>query len=200
MIIEDIHFLYTEIIIACVQLRQTIGDEFFVKILDYKLRDFTNAFVRVSNSPSGHNAAQDNPRLRAIDSLLELLSQLEHLNIGDHLRLLTCREFLLKAKLSVIREPNRVSAKQENAETALPPEVPFRSKAMRFPERTKKANQVREEVLKFIQFNHQARTKDITNQFSAISYRTILRSLKELVNQGVITRQSEGKNVQYMVK
>ncbi|OGN33901.1 MAG: hypothetical protein A3I39_01405 [Candidatus Yanofskybacteria bacterium RIFCSPLOWO2_02_FULL_47_9b] len=181
---EDNHILYADIIIACVQLRQTVGDNFFVQTFDTKLKNFINA------------SGQADSRLQSVESLLELLAQLEHLNLGDQLQLLACRELLLKDKLSIIQKikPTKLAkikpAKEEKEMIPLP---------VRFPERTKKANQVREEILKFIQHNHQARTKDIVSQFSAISHRTIHRNLKELVNQGLVVRHSDdGGAIRYL--
>lgn len=177
---EDHQILYADIIIACVQLRQTVGDDFFVKTFDVKLKNFISASIQADS------------RLQSVESLLELLSQLEHLKLGEQLQLLACRELLLKDKLSIIQKikPTKlVKTKpvKEEKEMIPPP--------ARFPERTKKANQVREEILKFIQHNHQARTKDIVGQFSAISHRTIHRNLKELINQGLVTRRPDDGGV-----
>lgn len=144
---KDSRLLYMDIIIACVQLRQSVGDELFIKVFS------------------------------VVDSLLELLSGLEHLEAGEHLQLLACRRLLLKDKLAAIRKIK-------------PPARP-KKPAVRFPERTKKVNQVREEILKFIRNGHQVRTKDIVNQFNVISHRTILRNLKKLVSQGLVVRLSE---------
>jgi len=160
---EDIHLHYTDIIIACVQLRQAVGDEFFIKILP------------------------------PIESVFELISQVERLDVAERLQLLACRRLLLKDKLSILRDINSLArqkraAQKKSMDTSA---KPVKAKTTRFPERNKKVNELREQILGFIRDSREARTKDIVSQFHATSQRTILRNLKELVHQGLVVKQAE---------
>ena len=168
---------FTDFIIACIQLRQTITDHFFVELLDKKLKSFIEA----------SQDANLQSKLRSVESLLELLAQIEHLGIGEKLPILTCREQLLRSKLATM--PKEA--------TGLP--IPLTTKPVinRFPERTKKASKVREEILVFIRKRVAVRTKEIIDQFSAVSERTIKRSLKDLVQQGLVEKQSENNATHY---
>lgn len=194
---EDLS-IYTEIIIACVKLRQKIGDGFFCSLLDDKLKSFIKNF-----SQSGDSVAQYSPRLASVDSLLELMNQLEHLKLVEHLEVLPCQELLLRQKLLILkslRPEVKITEKEKPAKETKSKSEAKEPAKQRFPQRSQKANQVREEVYRFIEQNGQVRTRDIVSQFGALSHRTILRSLKELVNQGLIAKQSEGGGVQYVVK
>ena len=189
--------LFTEIILSCVRLRQDIKDDFFAVSLDNKLKNFIKASQCI-------NVAQYHPLLYEINSLLELLNQLEHLEIGNKLLILPCRELLLKDKLSVLRamKPPETSAdaekKKETLASAEPPAQKIEPEpAVKFPERTRRTNQVREEILGFIRNERRVRTKDILAQFGAISQRTIKRNLKELVGRGIVSKESGKSSTHY---
>jgi hypothetical protein len=195
------HSLFTQAIISCVRLRLVLVDPHFADLLERKTQNYITAFV-AQNSSLEDNVAQYSSRIYAINALLEVVDQVEHLKLADSAVLLPCRELLLSYKLQTLKlfklvKFSKIPAKQDDLreiEQSIAPKITIQNK---FPQRTKKANRVREEILGFIKQTDRVRTKDILSQFGAISPRTIKRSLKELVVQGLIQKESDRNSTHY---
>ncbi|HEY4504223.1 MAG TPA: hypothetical protein VJI73_00440, partial [Candidatus Paceibacterota bacterium] len=68
------------------------------------------------------------------------------------------------------------------------------------PERgTKGLNPSKQKILEFIKSYPNTRTKDIINEFNALSDRTVKRSLTELMQIGLLKKKIENKAVYYSI-
>ncbi len=187
---EEIQDRYFAALISCVELRKGISDVFFVETLDTKLRS-----LMIS-----HGSTEPQQVVSDINLLLEFITQLQHLQMVEAVSSAECIEKLLRLKITIIQ--NKKEAPRVKKTLAKPtavdnvPHVVSPPKD-RFPQRTHKANQVREEILNFVRRKERARTKEILGQFNALSPRTIKRSLKELVDQGLLEKQVQGNSTHY---
>jgi len=153
--------------------------------------------------------------LNSINNLLDYLEYLAHISENNTSPLLVAQRNLLKFKLHILQKNKKekvgraplISDVQWSSDVAnLPSEVPVTaSVAMSKPsilsaQRKKNfgtGTSNKEQIFNYIKKTPDMRTKEIMNEFSALSGRTVKRSLKELTDEGFLKKRSDGAAVYY---
>lgn len=161
-----------------------------------------------------HNITSQN-LLNSASNLLDYLEYLAHISKSDTTPLFLAQRNLLKFKLHILK---RNKAKEAGGTSDVPrpteirlhtgpspgPDVvnsavlisssPTKTKLARL---TLKSNSNKERIFNFIKRTPDVRTKDVLSEFNALSGRTVKRSLKELTEEGLLKKRSDGVAVYY---
>ena len=218
---EDI-LKFTNSIIILSKLLAKIEGRFLVEKLYGKISDMVSAFIgqceyaaqiglhnaesvvkpnNVRQHNMSHNVAYQN-LLNSINGALDYLEYLEHDSKSDTTPLLLAQKNLLKFKLHVLKrnqvvkpERNKVEDKATNvSEIGLKPILKHKTVRSAL-----KLDSNKEKIFNFIKKFPDARTKEIIDEFNALSDRTVKRNLKELIDEGFLKKKSEGGAMCYLI-
>ncbi len=208
---EDI-LKFTNSIILISKLLITVEDRFFKQKLHDKLSNFVAAFVEYKNtrsSTTSHNVNNFN-LLNSINNILDYLENLIHISENNTTPLLVAQRNLLKFKLHTLQKSQVIKNIKGVSETSLTSdivlttsEVPVTVSKQRpvFSVQRKKnfgtGTSNKEQIFNYIKKMPDMRTKEIMNEFSALSGRTVKRNLKELTDEGFLKKRSDGVAVYY---
>lgn len=188
-----------------VSILNSLDDDLFSKKLYEKINVFLADYIKFQKSEKD-NIAQYyllDKLVFATSALLELLEYLEHLNlIKNRYPLLYARRNLLILKLEFNKLKNDISIDDN-----LHKEASFRNEnsiskknfviQKQDSPKNHKLSPTKEKILQFIKNYPNKRPKDIIYEFSALSDRTVKRSLVELLRSGLIHKTIENKAVYY---
>jgi len=135
-----------------------------------------------------------------LDYLLELLQDLCYLQIlKNSPTLLETSRVLLLVRLELVKNRNqRTSKPKTEPETTIKHEnKEYREREIRVVKKDRKLNQSQQKILDFIKSYPNTRTKDIIQEFNALSDRTVKRNLTELSRTGLIKKKVDNKAVYY---
>lgn len=158
-------------------------------------KDFakSNYIVQHGNSVAQYNSFIE--LKNATDSLLELLDYLEHSKLVATTPLLYARRNLLDFKLNLVRlHHHSVQPKPKPKENK---PLVFVSKNIQTKNLKESSN--KEKIFNFIKHSPNSRTKEIIEEFSLLSERTVKRNLKELITGGFIRKLAKDKGIYYSV-
>lgn len=198
---------FIDTVIFLVKLFNGLEDKFMAEKLYEKLEGFVSSYIKFSNPEKGGrdsgNVAQSSKTKdlsNSIMSLLDFLDYLEHTNLTSTTPLLYSRRNLLDLKLYLLKR---------NIESVQEPPVKIKEEKVRITT-NKSLSTVRSEALKensnkerifdFIKRSPSVRTRDIVDQFSVLSERTVKRNLKELIESGFLNKQTKDNAVYYIVR
>ncbi len=192
---------FTNSIILLVKLFSGLKDKFLTQKLHNKISALIGGYIKLSNFEGEDEEASTshNVRVRDLlntcDSLLDFLDYVEHSKLTSTTPLLYARKNLLNFKLEIVR-----SYLQLPQRTAKPKE-PKASPVPNFPAKPKniKDSSNKERIFNFIKHSPNSRTKDIIDEFSVLSQRTVKRNLKELTRGGFLRKWSKDNAVYYSV-
>ena len=185
-------------IVFLVKLFSGLKDKFLAQKLYDKISGFTGSYIKLFNAKGEENESEShNIRLRdllnSLDSLLELLDYLEHSKSVSTTPLLYARKNLLNFKLDLIklhRQPVQPVPKPKENKPAV--FVPKNTQPKNLKESSNK-----EKIFNFIKRSPNSRTKEIIEEFSILSERTVKRNLKELTTEGLVRKWAKDNGVYY---
>lgn len=198
---EDI-LKFTNSIILLAKLLTKIEDKFLAQKLHNKISNMVSAYVM--QYEASHNISCQS-LANSIDNILDYLELLAHNSRSDGTPLLLAQRNLLKFKLHILKQTNlgaskAVPAVKVNGTLPLMPEIRtlkpiLKNKSMRS---VLKSDSSKERIYNFIKKFPDARTKEIIDEFNALSDRTVKRNLRELIDEGFLKKKSENGAVYYL--
>ncbi len=199
--------------ILLVRMRGLIKDKFFLRKLTARVFNLASVFVTAvsaggsagrSPGEGGDSVTQLELLQRvvtSIDGTLETIEDLVHLGLlktsplslrtGKHLLLMKLNALSEMGKLREISRPVTQVKPVENRQ-----EILENTKVVAV-KKDSKLNPSKQKILDFIKSYPNTRTKDIIQEFSALSDRTVKRNLTELIHTGVIQKRVDNKAVYY---
>ena len=189
-------------IVFLVKLFSGLKDKFLAQKLYDKISRFIAGYIKLFNSraeDAENGSVSHNIRLRdllnSLDNLLELLDYLEHSKSVSTTPLLYARKNLLNFKLDLIklhRQPVQPVPKPKENKPAV-----FVPKNIQ-PKNLKESSN-KEKIFNFIKRSPNSRTKEIIEEFSILSERTVKRNLKELTTEGLVRKWAKDNGVYYTI-
>jgi len=197
---------FLNVIILLSRLSVNLKDKFFSQKLYGKILSISNAYfdwIKIGDSPDTSVAQYKISRLLSfINETIELIDYLDYLKIAESSPLSLSRKYLLEFKLEFLKIKKNIeeeSSKPEN-ETEPPVENVESDKSGKpVFNRKIELNANEEKILDYIKQSPNIRVKEIVDEFSVLSERTVKRSLKELVNVGLLKKRTENKTIYYYV-
>ncbi len=190
---------FTNSVIFLVKLFSGLKDKFLAEKLYGKISELIAGYIKLFNSAgeetndtTSHNIVAVELK-NTVNNLLEFLDYLEHSKSVLPTPLLYARRNLLDFKLNLIKIQNRpVQSAPKPKEDKPVPSVP-KNILPRHP----KDNSNKEKIFNYIKRAPNSRTKDIIEEFSILSERTVKRNLKELIGEGLVRKWAKDKGVYY---
>jgi len=185
-------------IVFLVKLFSGLKDKFLAQKLYDKISGFTGSYIKLFNAKGEENESEShNIRLRdllnSLESLLELLDYLEHSKSVSTTPLLYARKNLLNFKLDLIKLHHQtvqpVPKLKENKPAIFVPK--------NIQPKNLKESSNKEKIFNFIKRSPNSRTKEIIEEFSILSERTVKRNLKELTTEGLVRKWAKDNGVYY---
>ncbi len=185
-------------LIFLVKLFSGLKDKFLAQKLYDKISGFSAGYIKLFNSRGEENETTSHNVVgiefkNSINTLLELLDYLEHSKSVSVTPLLYARKNLLNLKLEMVKlhqESVRIIPKPK--ESKPPAFVPKNTQP-----RSLKESSNKERIFNFIKRSPNSRTKEIIEEFSILSERTVKRNLKELTTQGRVRKFAKDSGVYY---
>ena len=207
---------FANIIILLSKLFTKTEDRFLKQKLHEKISDLVFSFVKRESSDTAQhptNVAQcGRPNLiSSINNTIDYLEYLAHISKNDITPLLVTQKNLLKFKLFVLRGGVVQENPNKEIKTAKTPissieKIMTADVAISKPLTKKKSaglslrsDSNKERIFNFIKKTSDVRTKDVLNEFSALSGRTVKRNLRELTDEGFLKKRSDGLAVYYFL-
>lgn len=203
---EEANYKYfINTIVALARLFYLSEDKFLAQKLYKKLSEFAIEYIKFSAQVS--YVAQSAPGkelLAAINSLIELLEYMEHYKMINPIPLLFARKRLFSIKLDLIKLANKTKAPKpelkENSRKTAPENLnKILSTDIQSNNNDAELSVNKEKIIHFIKKSPGARTKDIIEEFSVLSARTVKRNLSELTQDGFLRKSIKSKAVFYSV-
>ena len=194
---EDI-LKFTNSIVMLSKLLTRIEDRSLAQKLHVKITNMMSAFIEHRRGDiASHNIVRLN-LISATDNILDYLELLVHNSKSDVTPLLATQRNLLKFKLHILKI-DQLKSVESNVEekVAVEPAVNLEQKPK--PIRSSlRSNSNKERIFSFIKHSPNVRTREVVDEFSALSDRTVKRNLKELTDEGFLKRKSGGGAVHYL--
>lgn len=187
------HRLFVQTLQALLQAQQEVSDIFFNRRLSNAIASVIESHIRY------HSTKKEHPQeyIQSWKSVDRLLEEIIYVSQSGRVALAISRERVLYYLREMILESRSLKV-QEAA--SLPPSAPrpsvetFRTKPLKS---LLQINPTHVKILEFIRRAPERRPKEIIDEFSALSGRTIKRGLKELSQEGFIIKKSENRAVYY---
>ena len=209
---EDV-LKFTNSVILLSKLFTTVEDKFLKRKLYEKLSDFVSAFMEQKSASSSASHNIDLNLKNSTNNLLDNLEYLAHISKNNVTPLLIAQRNLLKFKLHHILKQNeegktdKTSNTQQSLERLVSEHPATETELVLSKQKPTLLAQRRnnfgtgittkERIFNYIKKTPDVRTKDVLNEFSALSGRTVKRSLKELIDGGFLRKRSDGIAVYY---
>jgi len=204
---EELIRQFISFVVVAAKLVLQVQDAFFSERINKKLVGTINTFVdflilkRGTIQTEQYVAQYMSSRkdfLQILNDFNELLGEIEHIKIVSHTPLLITKRSLLALELKFLLASKKIHIKEQKQEV--------RHEQVRKPDssvrvsRKKSSHRLninQESIIDFIRVYKDVRTKDIIDNFSEMSERTVKRNLKELVHHGLIQKRLEDRSVFY---
>ncbi|MEK9157922.1 MAG: DeoR family transcriptional regulator [Patescibacteria group bacterium] len=186
--------LFIETLTALFQAHGSVDDLFFKNRLGEAIGSLLESYIYIKDK-GGHDS-----HVRSCKEMSNILEAVIYIKKGNPIYLAVAHERVLYYLQSVLtiwsRKEEKILPENQNLELiSIPKEEVFQEKSPRLENR--KRNKSIDKILEFVKRTPEARTRDIVEQFSALSERTVKRSLKELNEEGLIVRKSDKGAVYY---
>ncbi len=196
---------FVNAVVALSRLFYLLEDKFLAQKLYKKLNDFIIGYIKFSAQTT--NVAQsvpDKELLSAINSLLEFSEYLEHYKTINHIPLLLAQRRLLFVKLDLIKLTNKTKLvkpelKEELRKIASEDLIKPSVININSDNDDARLSVNKEKIIRFIKKSPSVRTKDIIEEFSILSARTVKRNLSELIQEGFLRKSTKDKAVFYSI-
>lgn len=193
------HSLFVQTLEFLFRARQSVNDAFFAERFSSALAAVLLAHVAYY-SAAADRGAQARAYIRACKDMAGVLEAIGYLNAADGLLVAAAQERLLLYILEFLRSAENIPDKRSSPQEIAPPVVSKAITSASRPVRSKipQKNSNQDKILDFVRRVPDCRPKDIIGEFSALSQRTVKRSLKELSEAGLIIKKTtEDKAVYY---
>lgn len=187
-------------LIFLVKLFAGLKDKFLSQKLYDKISGFIAGYIKLFNSEREEQETMShNIRLielkNSTDDLLELIDYLEYSKVVSTTSLLYSRRNLLDFKLNLVRLHHQpIQSAPKSKENKLPAFVTKNIRSRNFKDSSNK-----KKIFNFIKHSPNSRTKEIIEEFSILSKRTVKRNLKELTTEGLVRKLSKDNGIYYSV-
>ena len=170
-----------------------LDDDFFSRKLYNKIFSLASLYIESDNQQNTYDVAQHYGLLiNEIDGIMDFLEDIEYLKLIDNTTpLFMIRKNMLSFKLNIIRISKNIKHKINEESTV---EKIILKKTKILPEGSNK-----NKILGFIKKHPKTRAKDIVDEFSILSGRTVKRNLMELVQDGFIDKKNKERSVLYSI-
>ena len=182
-----------------IKLNNQIEDGFLGNKLNIKINNLAKNFIHYSIE-NKEGAAEYTSYFyhlsTSIDNLIEIIEDIPHLGLlKSSPLLLEVEKYLLLIKLDIMKRNQHFSSNKytENKKAGFVKN----SVGVKVNNKPIKLNQSKLKILNFIKSYPDTRTKDIINEFSALSDRTVKRNLMELLKTGMIKKKIDNKATYY---
>ncbi len=197
------HTLFIRILNDFARLRLSLNDPFYGNLLDSKAVSLAEGYLlwkSLKEEELKHKNIS-HPFNQSLGGALEFVTQLKHLGNIEETPLLNLQQALLEMKLEaiiLIKNVKKVSQKPtESLPEAEESPIPVKIRPAKSLKPTPSLNRNQESILSFIKETHSVRTKQVIDQFSTLSGRTVKRNLKELLTEGLIVKQADNHGGMY---
>lgn len=190
--------LCVDIILQFAKISASLTDEFFIAKTESVMRDILEACLNFENNRGAdRNVAQYYTMYvrKSVQTALEFLDELRYLKLADPTPLFVAEKALLKLKVlliysSQINDLKRIDSNSGDIQKSS--ENPSARDDSKLSDSQKR-------ILQFVNQAKTVRTKEIIDEFSSLSQRTVKRNLKDLVGLGWLRKKSENRAVYYSV-
>lgn len=197
---SDRHSLFIPTLEFLFRAQNSIHDPFFADRLSEGIHTLLAGYIEY-RSLARPQSVLAREHLRNCKEVSGLLEQISYVGCADAVLVRMGQERLLGYVRQIIVDIKNIPAEPPATRSAapaqsLPPRVQTPAKAAR--PRSLDRNKTHEKILEFVRRVPDCRPKDIIGEFSALSQRTVKRSLKELSEMGLIVKKTtEDKAVYY---
>lgn len=201
---------FTQAVILLAKMFPLIKDDFFAQKLQHKMSDFILAYSEfLSSGGDKPDVAQSADPKRAliqnIDALVDHLDYFQHLSAVSATPLLSAKYILMRLKVLVMQTQPAARPEPEDTPAAsggLPAQniSPAAGGSGKPKDSLAGLNENQEKIFGFIKNSPDVRAKDVIDEFSVLSERTVKRNLKELLRSGMIQKRSENRAVYYSAR
>ncbi len=195
---EDTAKIFHRTAVSLARLLFGMKDPYFMRKIFEKSEKLSRVYINFEKSTGDLTAIHRDNLVSVINEIADLCDYVEHLDLSPVSPLLVLRKNVLVLKLQVLKSTSKedmvVASDKKKNEIKKP--VITASPAI---VREKKIDGNREKILNFIQRFPNTRTKEIIDEFETISVRTVKRSLKGLVADGLLQKRDEGNAVFYFL-
>lgn len=195
--------LFVRVMTSLFQVQQSVADLFFKNRLGEEIEQMIDKHIR---HQSQQTREAQHEYILSLKDTEKVLQEIAYLGKGDATQLALSREQILHYSYSFIQEIRTIKQTPIEADIVVKPaepasrplvsSVPVIRKSIRGKG---KLTETQEKILEFVRREPDCRTKDVVNQFSALSQRTIKRGLKGLSEEGRIVKKVDGAAVYYSV-
>ncbi len=196
--------LFLKVITPLFQAQQTVLDSFFNNRLNQEIESILEKHIQYCLIGEDQIRRQQANRdyIKALKNIVTFIEEIIYLKKGESIPLAIAHERLLFYLREILRdiksfdlETPTVSVEIVKPEKEIHQEDIPERKPIRI--REKRSNSSRNNILEFLRLAPERRSREIINEFSALSERTVKRNLKELSNEGLIVKKSENRAVYY---
>lgn len=198
--------LFVRMMTLLFQAQQFVTDLFFKNRLDESIEHTINRHIQYWTHPSQESGRE---YVNSLKDLERVIQEIIYLEKGDIVRLTVSREQVLQYLLNFIREikPQRqvleikevITKPTQLTPSRLSPTVSSEATIQKSSQSKGGLTKTQKNILDFVRREPDCRTKDVVNQFSTLSQRTVKRGLRELNEEGRVIKRSDGVAVYYSV-
>lgn len=171
--------------------QETVVDLFFNYRITKEIKNILESHVRFCLA-----AISASDYIRVLKTAESLLEEISYLQKGQAVLFAIAQEQLLTYIRNVLQDSKNKKVKEAEIESdALETKIEPPQKSIR--SRPAELNETQKKILEFVRRVPECRSKEIIQEFSALSGRTIKRSLSELSKDGLIVKKFENKSVYY---
>ena len=198
---EDIIKTFHRTSISLARLLFGVKDPYFMRKVFEKSEGLSQACINFVKSVGDSSTSNRDNLVATIGEIIDLCDYIEHLNLSPATSLVVLKKNLFLLKLQVL--------KYDKKEATTPPTQSILPKKKKIDEgknstvlvstitKEKKIDGNRQRILDFVCHFPNTRTKEIIDEFTSLSQRTVKRTLKELVAEGRLQKRSESNAVFY---
>ena len=184
------------------KLTSILEDRFFKRKLYRGLIDLTESYISFNVAQSRSKETYSKFKNCLFD-FIEILDYIEHSNNELQSPLLQLKRRAIVLNLLVIKDFKKQhdAHYQREASKFFDIDKLNFSKSAPFEDNSSKrwSTSSKDKILDFIRKTKKTRTRDLIEQFSAFSERTVKRTLKELTDNGILKREEDEKAVYYSI-
>ena len=197
----ELQKLFMKVMTPLFQAQQSVTDLFFKNRLSEDIEHAINKHIQYWAQPSGESQRE---YVRTLKDLDKVIQEIIYLEKGNAIQLAVAHEQVLLylynflQEIRVSKQPSiKTEVVVESSEPTPRPVIPSAPVIKKTIRNKSKLSETQENILEFVRREPDCRTKDVVNQFNALSQRTIKRGLKELNEEGWIIKRSDGAAVYY---
>ena len=196
---EDIAKTFHRTSVSLARLLFGVKDPYFMRKVFEKSENLTRSYVNFEKGVGESFMTNRDGLISVINEIADLCDYVEHLKLSPNSPLLVLRKNVLLFKLQILKQGKKsddavVMSEKKKAE---PKKSAIVSGPVLIREKDKKIEGNRQKILDFVRRFPNTRTKEVIDEFNVLSVRTVKRSLKGLVDDGLLQKRIEANAVFY---